>query len=83
MLYKIKPQTMGIVDMAIHQVFCQKSDFHGNGSFRNSQKLDHLQKQQKKLGQNMLAFQRCFGATNRPKVHCKGRKIYTYAIWFV
>ncbi len=35
---------MDIVDMAIHQVVCQKSDFHGNSDFQNSQKLGLLQK---------------------------------------
>jgi hypothetical protein len=34
---------MDIVDMAILQVVCQKSDFHGNSDFQNSQKLDPLQ----------------------------------------
>jgi hypothetical protein len=26
----LTPQTMNLVDMAIHRVVCQKSDFHGN-----------------------------------------------------
>jgi hypothetical protein len=51
--------------MAIHQVVCQKSDFHGNCDFQNSQKLDPLQITAKKIsGQNMLAFPRYFGARN-------------------
>jgi hypothetical protein len=58
------PHTMDIVGMAIHQVVCQKSDFHGNSDFQNSRKLDPLQKTAKKSGQNMLAFQRYFGAIN-------------------
>ena len=33
---------MYIVDMAIHQVVCQKSDFHGNRDFQNFQNLDPL-----------------------------------------
>jgi hypothetical protein len=54
-----------IVDMAIHRVFCQKSDFHGNSDFQNFQMLDSLQITEKKIsGQNMLAFQRYFGARN-------------------
>jgi hypothetical protein len=36
-------QTMDIVDMAIHWVVCQKSDFHGKSDFQNSQKLPPLQ----------------------------------------
>jgi hypothetical protein len=31
-----QPQTMNIVDMAIHLVICQKTDFHGNSDFQNS-----------------------------------------------
>ncbi len=34
---------MDIVDMTIHQVVCQKFDFHGNSDFQNSQKLDLIQ----------------------------------------
>jgi hypothetical protein len=34
---------MDIVDMAIHAALCQKSDFHRNSDFQNSQKLDPLQ----------------------------------------
>jgi hypothetical protein len=34
---------MDIVDMTIHPVVCQKSDFHGNSDFQNCQKLDPLQ----------------------------------------
>jgi hypothetical protein len=56
---------MDIIDMAIHRVVCQKSDFHGNSDFQNSQKLDPLLNKSKKIsGQNMLAFQRYFGARN-------------------
>jgi hypothetical protein len=58
---------MDIVDMEIHQVTCtcQKSDFHGNSDFQNSQKLDPLQIIAKKISsQNVLAFQRYFGARN-------------------
>jgi hypothetical protein len=35
-------QKMDIVDMAIHRVVCQKSNFHANGDIQNSQKLDPL-----------------------------------------
>jgi hypothetical protein len=34
---------MNIVDLAIHRVACQKSDFHGNSDIQNSQKLDPLE----------------------------------------
>jgi hypothetical protein len=34
---------MGLVDLAIHGVVCQKSDFHGNSDIQNSQKLDLLE----------------------------------------
>jgi hypothetical protein len=44
-----EPQTMNIVDLAIQQVICQKSDFHGNSDFQNSQKLDPLQIPAKKI----------------------------------
>jgi hypothetical protein len=50
--------------MAIHQVVCQKSDFHGNSDFPNSQKLDPLQITAKNSGQNMLTFQIYFGVRN-------------------
>jgi hypothetical protein len=76
-------QTMDIADMAIHPVVCQKSDFHGNSDFQSSQKLDPLKMQAKNSGQNMLAFQRYFGARNGPMVHYKSRRRYSYAIWFV
>jgi hypothetical protein len=61
---------MDIVDLAIHGAVCQKSDFHGNSDIQNSQKLDPLEITAKKvIGHNMLAFQRYFGARNRPMVH--------------
>jgi hypothetical protein len=44
---------MGIVDMTIHRVVCQKSDFHGNSDFQNSQKLDPLQISAKKFQAKM------------------------------
>ncbi len=50
--------------MAIHPVVCQKSDSHGNSDFPNSQKLDPLKNSGKKSHQNMLTFQRYFGARN-------------------
>jgi hypothetical protein len=46
------PQTMDIIDMAIHRVTCQKSDFHGNSEFpftKTSKKIS---------GQNVQAFQK-------------------------
>jgi hypothetical protein len=50
---------MDIVDMAIHAVVCQKSDFHRNISFQSSQ----IPAKQISC-QNMLAFQRYFGVRN-------------------
>jgi hypothetical protein len=55
---------LDIVDLAIHGVVCQKSDFRGNSDIQNSQKLDPLEITAKKSGQNKLAFQRYFGARN-------------------
>jgi hypothetical protein len=37
------------VDLAIHEVVCQKSDFHGNSDIQNSQKLDPLEITAKKF----------------------------------
>jgi hypothetical protein len=62
---------MNIVDMVIHHNVRQKSDFCGNSDFQNSKKLDPLLLPAKKSVQNMLAFQRYFGARNRPMVHYK------------
>jgi YHS domain-containing protein len=32
---------MDIVDVAIHQIVCQKSEFHGKSYYQNSQKARH------------------------------------------
>jgi hypothetical protein len=40
---------MDIADMAIHRVVYQKSDFHGNSDFHNSQKQGPLQMTAKKI----------------------------------
>jgi hypothetical protein len=56
---------LDIVDLAIHGVVSQKSDFHGNSDIQNPQKLDPLEITANKIsGQNKLAFQRYFGARN-------------------
>jgi hypothetical protein len=56
---------LDIVDLAIHGVVCQKSDFHGNSDIQNFQKLSPLEITAKKIsGQNKQAFQRYFGARN-------------------
>jgi hypothetical protein len=56
---------MDLVALAIHGVVFQKSVFHGNSDFRNSQKLDPLEITAKNYsGQNMQAFQKYFGARN-------------------
>jgi hypothetical protein len=53
----LPPQTMDIVDMAIYQVVCQKSDSHRNSAFQNSKTQNPLLMSAKKIsGQNMLAF---------------------------
>jgi hypothetical protein len=45
--------------------FVKKTDFYGNSDIQNSQKLDPLEITVKTIsGQNMLAFQRYFGARN-------------------
>jgi hypothetical protein len=46
---RAQPQTLDIVDLAIHGVVCQKSDFRGNGDIQNSQKLDPLEITAKKF----------------------------------
>jgi hypothetical protein len=79
MTMDIVDMTMDIVDMAIHPVVCQKSDFHRSSDFQNS-----LCKYQQKIsGQNMLAFQKYFGARNLLMVRYKSRIRYNNAIWFV
>ncbi len=45
---ELRPQTMDVVQMAIHPVVCQKTDIHGNSDFQNSQKQDSLQLPAKK-----------------------------------
>ncbi len=40
---KCNLQTYTTVDMAIHGVVCQKSDFYGNSDIQNCQKLDPLE----------------------------------------
>jgi hypothetical protein len=75
---------MEIVDMESHRVVCQKSGFHGNSDFQNSQKVYPLQIIAKKnFKPNKLAFQRYFSARNCPMVHYKSRIRYTYGIWFL
>jgi hypothetical protein len=50
---------MDIVDMAIHAVVCQKSDFHGNSDFRNSQRHP-LQIPAKKLIPKYVSLSKIF-----------------------
>jgi hypothetical protein len=45
----VGPQTLDIVDLAIHEVVCQKYDLHGNSDIQNSQKLDPLEITAKKF----------------------------------
>jgi hypothetical protein len=55
---------MDIVDLAIHGVFCQKSDFHGNSDIPKFPKARPYEICKKISSQNMLSFQRYFGARN-------------------
>jgi hypothetical protein len=52
---------MDIVDIAIHPSVSRKSNFHGNSNSSYSQMTNTSKKIS---GQNMLAFQRYFGARN-------------------
>jgi hypothetical protein len=73
-----------IIDLAVHGVVRQKSDFHGNSDIHNSQKLDPLEITAIKIsGQNRLDFQRYFVAKIDPWCITKSRISYTYAIGFV
>jgi hypothetical protein len=51
---------MNIVDMSIHPVVCQKSDFHRNCDFRNSQKLGLLQIPAKKFRTKYASLSKIF-----------------------
>jgi hypothetical protein len=55
-----KPQTVDIVDLAIHGVVCQKSDFHGNSDIQNSQKLDPLKITAKKFSSKQPSLAKIF-----------------------
>jgi hypothetical protein len=73
------------VDMASHTVVCQKSYFHRNSDFQNSQKLDPSLIQANKIsGPNILVFFRdilvlIIDSWFITKVEIR----YNYAIWFV
>jgi hypothetical protein len=51
---------MNIVDMAIHPGVCQKSNFHINRDFQNSQKLDPLQMPAKKFRPKYASLSKIF-----------------------
>jgi hypothetical protein len=51
---------MDIVDMAFHQVVCQKSDVHGKSDFQNSQKPDPLQMTAKELRPKSASLSKTF-----------------------
>jgi hypothetical protein len=56
---------MDIVDMAIHPVVCQISDFNGNSDFRNFLKLDPLQiPAARKFRPKYVSLSKYFGARN-------------------
>jgi hypothetical protein len=48
-LIRCYSQTMDLVDLAIHEVVYQKSDFHGNSDIQNFQKLDPFEITAKKF----------------------------------
>jgi hypothetical protein len=73
---------LDIVDLAIHGVVCQKTDFHGNSVIQNSQKLDPLEIRAKKFQTKIsLPFKDILVQKNR--CITKSRIRYTDAIWFV
>jgi hypothetical protein len=47
--YYVGITDVDIVDLAIHGVFCQKSDFNGNSDIPNSQNLGPLEIKAKKF----------------------------------
>jgi hypothetical protein len=51
---------MDIADMAIHRVVCQKSDYHGNSDFQNSQKLDPSQLTEKNFSPKYTCLSKIF-----------------------
>ncbi len=55
---------MDIVDMAIYWAVCQKPDFHGNGDFQNSKKLDPLQIWVKNLRPKYASLSKMFWCKN-------------------
>jgi hypothetical protein len=59
---------MDIVDVAILLVVCQKSDFHGNSDFQNSQKLYPLQ----------IAAKKFLAKICEPFKHILGKEIDTW-----
>jgi hypothetical protein len=54
------PQTMDLVDLAIHGVVCQKYDFHGNSDIQHSQKLDPLEITAKKFRPKNASLSKIF-----------------------
>jgi hypothetical protein len=51
---------MDLVDLAIHRVVCQKSDFHGNSDIQNSRKLDPLEITAKKFRPKYVSLSKIF-----------------------
>jgi hypothetical protein len=78
------PQTIDIIDLAIHVVVCQKSDFHGKNDIQNSQRLGPLEITAKKfMAKICLPFNDILVQEIDPWCITKSRIRYTYAIWFV
>jgi hypothetical protein len=74
---------MDVVDMAIHPVVCQKSDFHRNSDFQNSKKLDTLQITAEKLRLEYGNLSKTFWCKKLTQGAYKSRISYNNSIWFV
>jgi hypothetical protein len=80
----VQPQTLNIVDLAIHGVVCRKSDFHGNSDIQNSQKARPFSNNSKKIqSKTTLPFKDILLQEIYPWCITQSRIRYTYAFWFV
>jgi hypothetical protein len=59
-MQRFDTQMMYFVDMAIHPFVCQKSDFHGNNDFQNTQKLDPYKYQPKNFWSKYASLSEIF-----------------------
>jgi hypothetical protein len=60
LLLACQPQTLNIVDLAIHGVVGQKPDSYGNSDIQNSQKLDPLEITAKKYMPKYASLSKIF-----------------------